>query len=67
MSAPCKGCGSCRNCVPEGPRFPYTERPAEQEFAVVVAALLAGRIDGQQAIASLTALHERMAAGRASP
>lgn len=32
-------------------------RPIDQEFAVVVAALLAGRIDGQQAIASLAAIH----------
>lgn len=31
----------------------------EQEFAVVVAALLDGRIDGRQAVASLTAIHLR--------
>ncbi len=31
-------------------------RAIEQEFAVVVAALLAGRIDGQQAVASLLAV-----------
>lgn len=42
----------CRDCRPSG-------RPIDQEFAVVVGALLAGRIDGQQAIASLTAIHER--------
>ena len=33
--------------------------PIEQEFAVVVTAMNAGRIDGAQAIASLTAIHER--------
>jgi len=32
-------------------------RPIEQEFAVVVAALLAGRIDGRQSTLSLTAIH----------
>jgi hypothetical protein len=36
-------------------------RPIEEEFAVVVAALLAGRIDGQQAVASLAAIHKREA------
>jgi hypothetical protein len=35
--------------------------PVEQEFAVVVAALLAGRLDGQQAVASLVAIHNREA------
>jgi hypothetical protein len=33
-----------------------SSRPIEEEFAVVVAALLAGRIDGQQAVASATAI-----------
>lgn len=38
--------------------------PVDQEFAVVVAALLAARIDGQQAIASLVAIHNRILAAR---
>jgi hypothetical protein len=37
-------------------------RPIVEEFAVVVAALLAGRIDGHQAVASLAAIHTRILA-----
>ena len=38
-----------------------SQRPMEQEFAVVIAALLAGRCDGKQAVASATAIHVREA------
>jgi hypothetical protein len=46
-------------CYPSEPEDLQETRPIDQEFAAVVAALLAGRIDGQQAVASLTAIHNR--------
>ena len=37
-----------------------TDAIAAGEFAAVITALMAGKIDGQQAIASATAVHERL-------
>ena len=62
-------CGNCgeRSAVLQlvarivADREPKLSRfPVDEEFAATVACLLAGRMDGQQAVATLTAIHERI-------